>query len=445
MTMHERAAIVSIGDELTLGQSLDTNSQWLSQQLLDRGIVPVEHVTVPDDEDAIVAAFRRVAGLEGGACAGAHGGLGPTADDLTRGALARVFDETLMEDVQALAAIERWFAERGRAMPSVNRVQAMRPRSARVLANRHGTAPGLGATLANGVDVWCLPGPPGEMRAMFETEIVPHLRVATDRPVQVRVVLTFGLGESDIAERLGGLMDRDRNPLVGTTVSGGHVACRIRYEAKADESVDASRSVVDEAERAVREAIGPYVIGSGETSLAQSVMEMLRERRNTISVAESCTGGMLGSLLTDVPGASSVFAGGVIAYSNDVKKRFLSVPESLLSEGAPGAVSRDCAEAMAQGCLARFETDHALAITGIAGPDGGTAEKPVGTVWITVASRAKGVTTIESRRFVLGPGRSAIRDWSAKLALGMIRFRLLERSSTVLIRERERHASEVTR
>jgi len=445
MLTHARAAILSIGDELTLGQALDTNSQWLSRQLLDRGILPVEHATVADDREAIALTIMRLARGDGSPADARDlvictGGLGPTADDLTRHALADALAEAIVEDAEAVRAIEAWFAGRGRAMPEINRVQALRPSSARMLPNSNGTAPGLAARLHTPeADIFCLPGPPREMTAMFETHVASVLRPTEDRIVLTRSIATFGLGESDIAQCLGPLMDRDRNPKVGTTASGGHVACRLRFESAIQSQSSARRDqgtcALDEAEARIRDLLGPYVLGLGELSVTRVLVELLRERQQSLAVAESCTGGMLGSHITDVPGASPVFPGGVITYSNAQKQQLLGVPAVVLS--GPGAVSLECAQAMAVGCLGRMGTDHTIAITGIAGPEGGSIEKPVGTVWIAIASRAGDVADVQCRRFLLGPDRASIREWSARLGAAMLRLQLVGQADAPLLRERE--------
>lgn len=437
--IHRRAAILSIGDELTLGQALDTNSQWLSQRLLERGVLPAEHATVPDDAAAITDALLRLARGRS-ADSGCQliivtGGLGPTADDLTRQGLADALGERLVEDAPALREIEAWFAGRGRAMPELNRVQALRPHTASMLSNPHGTAPGLHATLrVPECDVFCLPGPPREMRPMFEDRVAPRLRPPPDRVVRTRAIPTFGLGESEVAQRLGELMDRVQNPLVGTTASGGVVTCRLRFEGSAGSAAEADRAL-DATEARIRELLGAYVLGVGPVSLAGSTIDLLRARGQRIAVVESCTGGQLGRLITDVAGASDVFLGGYITYSNEQKTAMVGVPAGTFAPGGPGAVSSACAMAMAEGGLSRTGADHALAITGIAGPGGGSAEKPVGTVWVALASR-DGDT--EARRFLLAGERTNVREWSAMLALGMLRLRLTGASGAGLLRQQER-------
>lgn len=442
MLTHRRAAILSIGDELTLGQALDTNSQWLSQQLLSQGILPVEHATVPDDAPAITDAFLRLAkgrapdtGVE---LIIVTGGLGPTADDLTRQSLADALGERLIEDAEALEQIRAWFAGRSRAMPELNRTQAQRPHTATMLPNPHGTAPGLHATLrVPPCDVFCLPGPPREMKPMYEAQVLPRLRPPPDRVVITRALPTFGLGESEVAQRLGPLMDRIQNPLVGTTASGGVVTCRIRYEGSTGHGRDpetirtAARQAVEQTEHTIRSLLGPYVLDA--PSLQHDVMTMLQSRRQTVGVVESCTGGLLGQMLTDIPGSSAVFLGGLITYSNQLKTALADVPAETIA--AHGAVSAHTALAMARGGLARLGADHVLAITGIAGPEGGTPDKPVGTVWIARASRDG---SADIRRFQLAGDRANVREWSARLALGMARLHLLDAGDTPLIRQQER-------
>lgn len=427
---HTKAAIVSVGDELTLGQTLDTNSKWLSEMLAAAGIVTVERVTVPDDAPAQAAAFRRL----GGACdvLVCTGGLGPTADDLTRRALSEAMGDGLVEDSLSLAQIEAYFSGRGREMPALNRVQAMRPSRAASIPNALGTAPGLQGTIetrGRSCDVFCLPGPPGEMRPMFERHVLPRLRPEPGRTVRTRSLHCFGIGESDLATRLGELMDRSRMPLVGTTASGGVVSCRLRYEGSLA-PVDAE-VLLDQTEAAVRRLAGAYLFSDASPNLAEAVLELLKKRGETLGVVESCTGGLLGAMITEISGSSAVFLGGLVTYANAAKSALADVPEPMLGPAGPGAVSAEVATAMAVGGLARLNIDHCLAITGIAGPDGGTPKKPVGTVFIAAASRAR----VDCREFRMSGDRASIRDWSAKSALAMLRLDLIGASHLTLLRQ----------
>lgn len=432
---HARAAILSVGDELTLGQTLDTNSKWLAEHLRDAGVMPVEHVTVPDDVAAQAAAFARLASTSDLIIC--TGGLGPTLDDLTREALARTMNDTLMEDADALAQVTAWYASRKRPMPELNRVQALRPTLGRCIANPHGTAPGLFGVIGTGdnaCDVFCLPGPPGEMKPMFVAAVLPHLRPPAGRTVQTRVLHTFGLGESDLARLLGDMMNREHVPMVGTTASGGVVSVRLRYEGPLDGP--RASTLLDDAEARVRALAGGFIFGSGTQTLSEVVLSLARARGHTIAVAESCTGGLLGASLSDIPGSSDVFAGGLITYSNRLKAALAGVSPALLESS--GAVSREVAVALAQGTRERLGTDHCLAITGIAGPGGrvpatdGRPEKPVGMVFIARASR-EGPTEVREFRFI--GDRATIREWSARAALAML-WRHLARSPVVkLLRE----------
>lgn len=432
---HSKAAIVSVGDELTLGQALDTNARWLAEQLASMGIVPVEHVTVPDDLAAHVEALRRLA--ESVDLIVCTGGLGPTADDLTRAALARAMGDSLVEDPIALAEVEAWFAARGRELKAINRTQALRPTRGKTLPNPNGTAPGLFGVIAatrragHACDAFCLPGPPREMTAMFEAQVVPRLRPPAGRTVRMRVLHCVGIGESDLAMRLGGLMERTRSPLVGTTASGGIVSIRIRYEGPLLPT-DAD-ALLDETERRCRELASPHVFGTGDETLAGRVVHALRAKKQTLAVVESCTGGMLGQAITDVPGSSAAFLGGWITYTNALKTREVGVPAETFAPGGPGAVSAACARAMSEGGLRESGADWCLAITGVAGPDGGSAHKPVGTVYVALAG--KGLAAMDVRLFRMGNDRASVREWSAKAALAMLWMHLAGTAGVRLLRE----------
>lgn len=430
-SIHDRAAVLSIGDELVLGQTLDTNSRWISERLTARGVRAVEHVTVPDDLDAHAAALARLAASV--PLVVSTGGLGPTADDLSRDALARVMGETLVEDGAAWQQIRSHFVARGVPVSENNRLQALRPASAAALANPHGTAPGLFATIGGRCDVFCLPGPPNEMKPMFEAEVLSRLRPPAGRVVRTRVLRTFGMGESHIAERLGQLMDRSRNPLVGTTASEGVVSCRIRYEGP-DAGADGA---VEDSARAVRDALGAIVYGEEDDSLASVIVGLLRERGERLVVVESCTGGLLGAMITEVPGCSDAFLGGWITYANEAKSAHVGVPAETIARH--GAVSAEVARAMAAGALlaaGRSGPAHALAITGVAGPGGGSDAKPVGTVWICRASTGNGgAADTDARRFLFSGDRAMIRRRSAMTALAMLRLFLIGEGGLQLIRQ----------
>jgi len=429
-----RSIIISVGDELVSGQTVDTNSAWMSQRLAAAGCAVQAHIVVADDQQAIEQAIRR--------CAGEcdvliiSGGIGPTPDDLTRQALAGVLGQPLEMNESWLRRLEDFFRQRRRPMPEMNRIQAMIPRGAELIENCCGTAAGIHAVLPGGCHVFVLPGVPKEMSAMFEQAVLPFVRQrAGGAVVLLRALHTFGPGESAIAEMLGSaLLDRRRNPLVGTTVSGGVVTVRI-YSRHA--SADEARRQMEDTAALCRRALGDLIFGEDDRTLPQAVADLLREhalaRRYAPAVctAESCTGGLVAKYLTDVPGSSTFFRQGWVTYSNEAKVRELNVPPEIIERH--GAVSEQTACAMALGAARRSGAVFALALSGIAGPDGGTPQKPVGMVCIALASPAHGEPAhepqlrVQARTFYLPGDRETVRDRAAKMALTMLRYRLLEK------------------
>ena len=408
-----RAAVLSIGDELVLGTALDTNSRAVSEALRGCGLDVVEHRTVADDRDAIVDAVRSLSARAGVLVC--TGGLGPTDDDLTRDALNDLVDPgaPLVEDPAARADVEAWFLGRGRAMPAINLRQALRPRSARILRNPGGTAPGLAAMVGT-CRAFFLPGPPREMLPILESDVLTALRTADAPAIAKRSLGSFGMGESALAEILGERMRRGREPSVGTTASGSVVSVQVVARGP-----DAARRADDEV-AACGALIAPYGFGAAETTLAAALLSELRARGRTMAVAESCTGGLVGSMVTAVPGSSDSFLGGWITYSDGQKTRQLGVPEDLLRRH--GAVSGEVVGAMAQGACARSGASLAVAVSGIAGPGGGSEAKPVGTTWIGVHDAAGSATA--ARRFEFPGPRDVVRDRAAKTALQLARWAL---------------------
>lgn len=431
-----RAIILSIGDELVLGQTVDTNSAWISQQLATVGCAVVAHTTVGDDQRAIEQAI----GESVGRCDALiiSGGIGPTDDDLTRQALAAVMGVELEVNPEWLAHLEAFFRKINRPMSALNRIQAMIPRGATMIFNTAGTAAGIDATLrpdkliyndpggvirmehsgSGPLRVFVMPGVPKEMKVMFARDVLPHIAERSGGAVILsRTLHTFGLGESAIAEKLGALMDRKRNPSVGTTVAGGIVSLRVnaRFDAK-----DKAARQLEETERACRAALGELIFGRDDETLQAVIAKLLLARNGeTVTTAESCTGGIVAKMLTDTPGSSAYFRQGWVTYANEAKASLLGVPEALLQ--AHGAVSEPVVRAMAEGARSRAKATYALAVSGIAGPDGGTPTKPVGTVWFGLARS----DATDARMFVMTGDREMIRDRSAKMALTMLRFHLL--------------------
>ncbi len=413
-----KSVLISIGDELVLGQTVDTNAAWLADRLIRLGITCARHETVADDCELIAGALRRAA--SDADIVIVTGGLGPTADDLTRDALAQALGVGLEIHEPSLRRIEAFFQERGKPMAKRNRVQAMHPAGTDMIDNDAGTAPGIHAKI-NQADIFITPGVPREMRWMFDHHIQPALQqnAAADTLLTTKIN-TLGMGESDVAERLGNLMDRDRNPTVGTTVSDGLCSVRIR-SVHAD--ADTAREQLEETAVQVEACMGALAFSRGDQTLQEAIVGALRETGHTLATAESCTGGLVGAMLTEVPGASEVFAGGWVTYSNAMKASMLDVDPALIEEH--GAVSAQIAEAMARGAREKSGADLALSITGVAGPGGGTDAKPVGTVWIGLA-HGTGVTSYLAR-FAGGgfSSRAIIRDRAAKCALQLLRLHLL--------------------
>jgi len=406
--------IVTIGDELLLGFTIDTNAAHLAREFAALGVRIVRRATCGDDADSIASAVQDA--LERTGAVITTGGLGPTADDMTKPAIASIFGRGMVLDPDILAALEeRWRKRFGHELPASNRQQAMVPEGCTILPNRHGSAPGIWLEDAQHRWVAMLPGVPREMRGMLADTIIPHLRdrLPLDGPViRARTLRTANIAESALADKLGELA-RGVNGL-SLAYLPGHDGVDLRltsYRLPARET----EATLTEAARLVREKVGRFIYGEGDDDLAALMLAECAARDLTLAVAESCTGGMLGMRLTAVPGSSRVVQGGTIAYANAVKVRELDVSQSDLD--AHGAVSEPVARAMATGARRRFGTNIGIGITGIAGPDGGTPEKPVGTVWVAVDCDGE----VHAVRAVLPGDRSEIRYRAAQLALDRLR------------------------
>jgi len=409
----KKASIISVGNELLGGLIVNTNAAYLGRRLLSIGISTVSCYTVGDEIDLIVEALGLAAGQADIVLV--TGGLGPTDDDVTRQGLAKFMGVELEFRDELLRQISEFFTSRKIKMAGKNKIQAYIPAGARALANNLGTAPGIMAEYEGKIFV-CLPGVPSEMKQMFAESIVEKLgQSGGGQVVVIRKLHCFGTGESVIAEKLGDLMRRDRNPLINCTVSGGvitlHIVATAKDKSGADEMTEKDRSEL-------REILGDLVYGEDEQTLAEVVGVKLRERKETLAVAESCTGGLIGKLLTDVPGSSDYFTCGWVTYSNEAKVRELGVDKGLIEKH--GVVSKEVACAMAKGAREKAGTDFGIGVTGIAGPGGGSKQKPIGLVYIVVDT----VGQRDVQRYIFSHLREHIRLRASLAALNMLRLRL---------------------
>ena len=408
--------VVTVGTELVLGLTLDTNAAELGRALSTAGAEIVRHVSVPDRPELIRAAVADALARTGFVIT--TGGLGPTRDDMTKREVAALLGKPLTLDQAVLRSLEERFRRLGRPMPAVNRTQAEVPQGATVLPNPRGTAPGLWLEDEQGRVVVLLPGVPSEMRGLLAEEVLPrivarlHGRGEDRRVVRSRTIRTTGLPESALAERVG-LIEEEIAPLtLAYLPSTDGVDLRITAWALRE---DEAERLLAATATVLRERAGEHCYGEDGADLAAGVLDQLRARRARLTVAESCTGGLLAGRVTAVPGASDVFVGGIVAYDDHVKTHWLAVPPALLE--AHGAVSEEVVRAMAEGAQRHFAVDAALAVTGIAGPGGGTPEKPVGTVWL--AARFGADERVWKRIF---PGdRGEVRARSAQAALDLLR------------------------
>ena len=418
-----RIETVTIGDELLLGYTLDTNGPHLGRELAAVGIEIARRTSVGDAASEIADAVATALDRTGAVIT--TGGLGPTADDMTKPSIARLFGREMRLDEEHLAWLrERWRTRFGRDLPESNRQQAMLPDGARKLVNRHGSAPGVWLEDERGRWVAMLPGVPREMRGMLADELLPILveragrAGGSPRVVRSRTLRTTSIAESAIADRMGEQAKGIDG--LGLAYLPGQEGVDLRLTARGLAAADAD-AALDRAMTLLRERMGSAVYGEGGTDLAASILDLCRERGLTIAVGESCTGGLLGARLTAVAGSSDVVAGGVIAYRNDVKVAQLGVdPETL---AAHGAVSEPVALGMARGARERLGADVGIGITGVAGPGGGSPEKPVGTVWVAVDVRGREPHVGRS------PGigdRAEIRFRATQYALDTLRRILLE-------------------
>jgi nicotinamide-nucleotide amidase len=409
-----RAELIATGTELLTGGVLDTNSLFLSEELLLVGLETVFKTVTGDDEKDMEDAVRRA--LERVDAVIVTGGLGPTDDDITRKTIAKITKRRLILNDDALKAIHARLAGRGKEFAALNDRQALIPAGAQLLSNPAGSAPGFYID-EDGPFLAVLPGVPHEMRAMYTERLRPILveRFGKTSFVRRRILRTVGVWESGVNQTLQDVMRRSP-ATIGLSVKDKGVDIRIIAKGAGAEQ---AQRILDDAEAAIREKLGDAIYGADAQELEEVVGALLKQRRFTLAVAESCTGGLLGGRITGIAGSSEYFERGAVVYGNQAKTEMLGVPEKLLERH--GAVSSEVAAAMAKGIKQAAQTTLGLSVTGIAGPDGGTEKKPVGLVYISLAS-PQGVKTVEHR--FLG-GREQVRNRAVQAALDMVRRHLI--------------------
>ena len=405
-------AVLSIGDELLGGRIVDTNAAYLSAEVTALGGVTLVRMTVGDDRGDIFEAMRQLAGVADVVLV--TGGLGPTPDDLTRFAAADLVDGgELLDDETAMAGVHAWCKRAGVPASEARLMVGKRPPSSSFLSNDCGTAPGI-QVVSGGANMFMLPGPPLEMQSMWRRHARPLLEQMVEPRHAPIEVIAAGLTEVQAADMLGDLLDRDRRPRLGIRVGRGVV--RVSVE---DPIGDLGSDTMKGCAAEVRDRLSPWSLGVGVASLSEAVGEALRRRGWMLATAESCTGGGIGAAVTSQPGSSNWYSGGWVTYTNEMKCRQLGVPSELLCETGPGAVSAEVVVAMAQGACEQSGADIAIAVSGIAGPAGGTEAKPVGTVWIGLVIGDEA----EARCIRAPGGRPQIRQTTVDSALQWVRWR----------------------
>ncbi|MGN1194457.1 MAG: competence/damage-inducible protein A [Acutalibacteraceae bacterium] len=408
-----KCELISVGTEILLGDILNTNAQYLSRRLADNGISVMFQHTVGDNEkrllDTLDLAFEKSDMVI------TTGGLGPTPDDLTKEVCAEYFGIPLVEDKESLSKIEDYFKSKKLSMPSSNSKQALMPKDSIILQNKNGTAPGC-IMEKDGKIIIVLPGPPGEMKPMFEDGVVPYLQKYTDGIIKSHNIRTFGIGESAMAQKVGDLLDMS-NPTVAPYAKSAEALLRVTAKAENEKQAEELlKPIIDE----IQERLNGYVYGIDKDSIEQATVELLKKKGLTAATAESCTAGLISKRLTDIPGSSAVFTCGITAYANEIKEKVLGVKKEHLRQY--GAVSEVVAAEMAVGAVRLSGADAAVSVTGIAGPESDGTDKPVGLVYIGL-SDGKKVKVIELHLRQEGDScREYNRTASASNAINLLRL-----------------------
>ncbi len=406
------AEILCVGTELLLGDIVNTNAAFLSRKLAELGICVYRHVAVGDNPERLKAALESA--LAHSDMVITSGGLGPTYDDLTKETVAEYFGRGMSIDAHSLERIENYFKKTGRLMTENNRKQAMMPEGAVIFDNDYGTAPALALCGGeeNSKTVIMLPGPPNEIIPLFNERVMPYLLSRTNKVILSRNIHIFGMGESLVESIIGDIMKSSENPTVAPYCKNGEV--RLRVTALADEQEEALRLCDGMIDRISDTEVGKCIYGIDVDSLEKAVVERLGERGLTLACAESCTGGLVAKRLTDISGASEVFLGGCVTYTNEIKMKLLGVKRETLD--AYGAVSEQTAREMAAGVRRALGADIGVSVTGVAGPTGGTEETPVGTVFVGISTergesiRRLSLSSMKSRDYIREVSASHVMD-----------------------------------
>ncbi len=408
-----RAEIITIGDEILIGQIVDTNSAWMGQQLSLNGIVVHQITTVSDDKAHILKALSEAE--QRADIILITGGLGPTKDDITKKTLCDYFNSDLILNEQVLEDVTKIFASFNRPVTAINRLQAEVPRNCEVLRNEKGTAPGMVFYVGHKMFV-SMPGVPYEMKAMMATSVIPLIQSKFDLPfIFHKSVLTQGIGESLLAERIESWENQLADHQIKLAYLPSMGAVRLRLSSIGNKHSELVQKI-DQAIEGLKVLIPEFIygyeeFGEAQQSIAERLIQALRDQKWTVSIAESCTGGHISAMLTAIAGCSDVFMGGMVAYQNELKTTFLNVPQALITE--KGAVSVEVVEAMAIGISKAFNTNCSIAVSGIAGPSGGTKEKPVGTVCIAIKINEQ----VMSQQLKLSNNRQRNIELASKTAL----------------------------